>query len=404
MPAIEQLKVLLGRNTLRPFTVVDVAAIGRACEWRPLKELKETNEKLKKRLGEPPPLIPEDQIREALRRFWNVPRYESFRDAMLVCDGLALPLEESRPSLIDDRERFPAALSGLVPWMEQPLLYCYIFSGLMHSYFSCDPEAEPENAVRKENWRHLREHLRKNSGKLLEEGKFNPDWVHCVQEHVRLFGDAPCAFYAEAFLNGGEADAVLKPLREQLRITASSWFHRELVLGQVKMAAAKGDAVFTPLLDRLLNLLEANTLLRGPGLTVLLERYIHIPGRPLHPALRDVAVRWWKPPWFPLAAHWNEVSQAAKDMVAGWLKRKFIESFFQKLADDGNRDDNKRRAKFWLRYVKSMGDIRFALAKGWQKKALTEPDLQTLLDKMLGLTPTLGGNVLLGSALGLIRK
>ncbi|MCL2790227.1 MAG: EH signature domain-containing protein [Desulfobulbus sp.] len=326
--------------------------------------------------------IPEDQILEALRRFWHSLTLDTFRDAVRVCAGLALPLEQSGPSLMDDSKRFQAALDGLEPWRQSPCLFRRCFFGLMHSYFTCDPETEPHNTVKRENWRRLRDYLRGNSGRLLETGKINPDWAHCLQEHVRLFGPEPCAFYAQAILNGDESDAVLKPLREQLHITASSWFHRELVLGQVKAAVAEVDAGFRPLLGRLLRLLEDNTLLRSPGLTLLLERYARIPGQPLHSELRDAAVRWWQNPWLPsTAAQWGGMSHAAKDMVAGWLKREFIESFFQKLAQDGNNDS--RRAKFWLRYVKSMGDVRFALGYNWEYSR--DRDVRVLLEKMKGL-------------------
>jgi hypothetical protein len=68
-------------------------------------------------------------------------------------------------------------------------------------------------------------------------------------------------------------------------------------------------------------------------------------------------------------------------MVSEWLKREFIEAFFTKLAEDGVGD--RRRANFWLRYVKSMDNIQFAL--GGKALSSRDRDFEVLRKKMKGL-------------------
>ena len=53
------------------------------------------------------------------------------------------------------------------------------------------------------------------------------------------------------------------------------------------------------------------------------------------------------------------VSDPAREMVAGWLKRDLIRRFFSLLAADGLNDT--RRLKFWERYYASIGDMYFVL-------------------------------------------
>ncbi|MDR3089163.1 MAG: hypothetical protein LBU39_05025 [Desulfobulbaceae bacterium] len=391
MTAIEQLQDCLRPNPVNP-SVADVSGIATACA-KHLEALQKNNAEMEKRIrGAVVNDIPDDQIRAALARFQKKPYFEDFRQAIRVCVGLVMPLTENGPNIMDTK-MLPKALAECdEAWLSPPRYYRSCYSGLMHSYFSCDPEPEngpTNNDVRRENWRTLRDYLRKNNGKIIEQGKINPDWAHCAQEHSRLFGDNPCAWYAEAIVQGQNTESVLKPLREQLQVSALSWFYRQLVLGQIQVAVDKPDNEFVALLPKMLDLLlETNKLLRDRGFIQLLQRYAQIPSAPLHQELRDKAVAWWGNPWLPsTATRWGGVTKEAREMVADWLKREFIESFFQKLAQDGVGDT--RRAKFWLDYVKSMGDIRFALAAGWRDKARNDRDLRTLLEKMTGLTPGL---------------
>jgi hypothetical protein len=214
----------------------------------------------------------------------------------------------------------------------------------------------------------------------------NPEWVTTAVNHRQLFGEAPCAPYVEPMLRG-DAQAI-DQLCYQLGIDKASWFHRELLLAQVNGATKLPDVKFLPLLDRLLELLGRNEILRDIGFSLLLDRYSRIPGTPLDAELRNSAVDWWGNPWLPSnTRHWGAVTEEARIMVADWLKLEFIEAFFTKLAEDGM--GQPRRMIFWKRYVRSISNIRFAL--GSAAMYSDEPDMVILRTKMNGLLSELSG-------------
>ncbi len=326
--------------------------------------------------------VPDDLLAAAARQFWLSRKLDSLREARLVSFGLSLPIHTDGRSLMDDRERFLAVLdakTGVDQWIDRPRWYRRCYQGLVRSYFTYDGKAEHASKSGRQNWGDLRDYLRGNARRIVEAGS-NPDWVSTTTSHEAIFGDAPCDRYADSVLSGDSS--IVETVCLHLNISKASWFLRELIHAQIKEATRKDDHSFEILLPRLLNLLNSHPTLRDQGMVMVLDRYASMKQVPLNLTLRDAAVAWWGNPWLPSnESCWGGVHSETREMVSDWLKREFVETFFEKLAKDGTGD--RRRAKFWLRYVKSMTDIRFAL--GANALSSKDKDFIALRAKMKGL-------------------
>jgi hypothetical protein len=169
---------------------------------------------------------------------------------------------------------------------------------------------------------------------------------------------------------GYKAISVQKTLREGLGISRESWVWQELVLSQVEVTCRHIDQSFKDDLDRLLSLLQANSML-SQNLVVrctakLVSRYAQCSARPENSALRDAAVNNIGNPWLKKTAWDAHVKtpdghphEAAREMVNGWIKRELIKNFFELLSDDDSADP--RRLKYWLRFEPAIEDMWFAL-------------------------------------------
>jgi hypothetical protein len=315
---------------------------------------------------------------DALKRFWDSKEVKTFRDAYLLSWSLCLRRQPGGPCLMEDGSRLGALLEGVDAYKPKSTAYRRCYQGLVHSYFTYDPfqEAVPEAVHR--NWQALRGYLSTNNRSI--QGRSDPDWVVSALQNRQVFSEDPFSPYIETLLLG-DASAI-ESLCEHLGINKASWFLRELVLAQVRGATRLSDARFTELLPRLIDLLGSNPVLRDRGMMAVLDRYAQIDGTPLHGALKDSAAGWWGNPWLPSnKTTWLGVTQAARDMVAEWLKLEFIETFFTKLAED--RLGDPRRMNFWKRYVKSITDIKFAL--GSLAQSSNEPDFVDIRKRMKGL-------------------
>jgi len=326
---------------------------------------------------------PRDLLLAAVRNFWEKPSFETLKDARLVTFGLCIPSSPTGPSIMEDRRRFLAVLddsSGIGQWGDEPRWYRRCYQGLMRSYFAYDAKIKQVPEVGKKNWGDLRDYLNKHIRNIVDQ-KNNPDWVTLTVENQQLFGENPCSPYAADVLSGDMN--TVDHICENLGIIKSSWFHRELVFAQVQQATQLQHERFKELIPHLLKLLSENLVLRDRGLILLLDRYTSAAAHlGVNEHLRNASVEWWGNPWLPSnETRWGGVVPATRQMVSEWLKREFVEAFFAKLAQDGIGD--RRRANFWLRYVKSMDNIRFALGA----KALTsrDRDLEVLRKKMYGL-------------------
>lgn len=326
--------------------------------------------------------VPEDLQQHAVRRFWEAQRFDNLKDARLVSFGLCVPSRPAGPCILEDRQRFQAVLdhrTGVDQWVNDPRWYRRCFQGLVRSYFTYDPQAERAPAIGRKNWGDLRDYLNERTRSIVDK-KANPDWVATAVGHRQVFDEEPCAPYAAAVLNGDTS--TVDYLCEQLGVIKASWFLRELVLAQVREATKLGHERFKERIPMLVKLLEGNRVLRDRGLILMLDKYASVAQPAIDEPLRNAAVEWWGNPWLPSnEMRWGGVVPKAREMVAEWLKREFIEAFFTKLAEDGVGD--RRRANFWLRYAKSMGNIQFAL--GARALYSTDRDFVALRQKMKGL-------------------
>lgn len=327
--------------------------------------------------------VPRDIREEAVRRFWTTKRIDNLKDGRLVSYSIALPIGPNRLRIIEDPERFQTLLNYVDQFLGEPKKFRRCFQGLLCEYFSYDPEAPATPTAGRHNWNLLRTYLREHIGKITVAGP-NPDWTDALQQHNTLLTDDPCTRYGGPLLSGNSKD--IEDLREILNISDSSWFMRKLYLAQIRAAVSLPDAPFVQLLDRTLQLVRENEIIRDEGLTLLLNRYATSRSHSLAIQLRDSAVDAWGNPWLESRAmHWTRVSPEARAMVSEWLKLEFIEAFFTLLAEEHTGDN--RRLAFWARYVNAIEDIHFAL--GADARNNRSPDFKTLRTKMDGLLVTL---------------
>lgn len=326
--------------------------------------------------------VPEDLQAQAVRRFWDDQRFENLKDARLVSFGMCLPSRPAGPCIMEDRQRFQAVLDdrdGVGQWLDDPRWFRRCYQGLVRSYFTYDAYSEKVSAIGRQNWGDLRDYLNERTRNIVDKAH-NPQWVTTAVGNRQLYGDDPCAPYASAVLEGDTS--AIDHLCEQLGVIKASWFLRELVLAQVRHATKLSHERFKEYISNLVKLIENNLILRDRCLIFMLDKYASVAQPALDEELRNAAVDWWGNPWLPSnEMRWGGVTPKAREMVAEWLKREFIEAFFTKLAEDGVGD--RRRANFWLRYVKSMGNVQFALGA----KALysRDRDFVVLRQKMKGL-------------------
>lgn len=345
--------------------------------------------RLRRRLKSPGSSTPPDALQEAaVRRFWPSMQLDTFKEARLVSFGLALSVGPQRQRVIEDDARFSALLSDVDKYLPNKPLYRHCYMGLFNGYFAYDPDAKATPRRGKENWNHLRHYLGERAPQVLG-GRSNPQWTETLQQHHELFTPNPCVKYGARLLTGDRTE--VDELRSVLRIPDSAWFMRKLFLAQIEAAVAKDDPGFLEVLQRALDLIEENALIRDEGLALVLDRFaVRSGASTVHAALRNAAVNNWGNPWLQLnAMRWGRVTPAARAMVTEWLKLEFIEDFFTLLAEDGTGDT--RRLEFWKRYVHSMDDVHFALGQD----ALTSPapDFVALRKKMAGLATPLQGTV-----------
>ena len=282
---------------------------------------------------------------------------------------------------MEDRQRFRAVLdetTGIGQWQDDPRWYRRCYQGLVFSYFTYDVHATQTSADSKQNWIDLRDYLHEHVHGIVDK-KINPDWVNAARENQQLFGEHPCDPYAADVLSGNRQ--MVHHICEALGIAQASWFLRELVFAQVQKAIEFTPDHFTPLIPQLLQLLAENLVLRDRGLILLLDKYVSTTQQ-VNVPLKEASVQWWGNPWLSSnKTRWGGVTPATRQMVSEWLKSEFVEAFFAKLAQDGIGD--RRRSKFWLKHVKSITNIHFAL--GPQALCSRDPELVMLRQKMKGL-------------------
>lgn len=324
----------------------------------------------------------DDLIKKSIGQFWQNRRFDSLRDAQLVSYGLTIRPDASKPCILEDSDCFKAVLNaseGVGQWIDFPRRFRRCYQGLMSGYFSYNGRDPQKPDVGQRNWQELRSYLFSNNNRIVD-GEFNMDWVDVATKNRSVFTDDPCAAYADAALNGDTE--TIKMLESELGIGQDSWFQWELIMAQIRYATGLEDEAYKALIPNLLTLISGNEIVREKAMVQILDRYADSAQPTLHSELRDTAVKWWGNPWLPSdEVRWGGVKERTRELVAEWLRRDFIEAFFAKLAKDGVGD--KRRANFWLRYVKSMSGVRFGL--GISALYSRDRDFQVLREKMKGL-------------------
>lgn len=370
MSAIDRL-----RNKMREASVSSL----RLSMGGDLPEFNKTFERESRASGTP---LDDDLVRRSVSHFWQEKKLESLRDAQLVSHGLTLNLDPTKACILEDRERFRAVLDpqvGVGQWLDSPRWFRRCYQGLVSSYFTYDGQDPRKPGVGRENWGDLRDYLWQNTSRIVDD-EFNTDWVNVALRNRSLFSEDPCAECAQAALAGDTE--VINELTDELGISRNSWFHWQLIMAQVRHATGLGDEEFGASISRLLSLIAGNEFVREKAMVQMLDRYSQSQRPVMHAGLRDSAVAWWGNPWLPSdEVRWGAVQPRARAMVTEWLRGDFIEAFFAKLAKDGVGD--KRRANFWLKYVKSMKDVRFGL--GSVALNATDRDFRLLRERMKGL-------------------
>ena len=170
-------------------------------------------------------------------------------------------------------------------------------------------------------------------------------------------------------------------LTHGLNIQQSSWLITNTVLGQIEISTTYGDQSFKSLINMMLELLTEHRMVLEQGLAKLLIRYGQSADRSAHTVLRDFSVKEWGNPWLVSnSTRWRLVDDHAREMVSGWLKLDIIREFFDLLSQDGNGD--RRRFKFWARYVEQMNDMYFVLGRNAREDQRI--DFKAMRDRMAG--------------------
>jgi hypothetical protein len=297
------------------------------------------------------PHAPEDTQLQALQRFWQDPSFETLHDARVVAFGIGVALDPAGARMLDDTRRFDAVLSGIDRWLDSPRWYRRCYQGLLWSYFNVDPLAEGMSKTAQQHWRALRDYLKRRAPRT-RDPQLNPAWVDALLANAHLLGDDPGRPWVAGLMQGDRR--ALDDLCDRLDIGGSSWLIRHLVTAQISAAVQLDDAAFVAQLSRLVGLLGEHAPLRDDGLTALLERQARSVEAVVHAGLRDAVAMAWGVPWQPEnALHWQRLGENTRAQVAEWIKVERIESFFDNAEDHHDR----RRARFWQRYAKSIRSI-----------------------------------------------
>lgn len=376
MEPIEDLRQVLQAINERAFQ-------GLHFDHRPIQqEIK----KLKELVNKPPPNPPLDRIQAAMGQFLMTSTLESFQDIRLVSYGAAIPLDIYQIRLIEKKDHFPKLLDIVDGYRDRPKAFRQLYRGLLASYFSYDPENQYAKDSGPEHWKRLRRYLNDHIDGLQTEG-FNPDWIAVLHEHRNLLTDDPCSRYGEALLAGSSDE--FEEAGRQLGFSGTSWVARAVVNARIDTVIRRPDQEFKAHLSELLKLLSDRRYapLLNASLAKLLERYSKTEPIVVHQELCNFAVEHWKNPWLPINQNrWALVSESTRNMVARWLKRELMKSFFELLSADGSNDT--RRLDFWVNYEDQIS-IYFALGKHAMQNQ--EPSFCILRQKMDGILMKLHG-------------
>lgn len=300
---------------------------------------------------------PEDRILNAVTTFIQSNSYQDEYHARLITWGLALPRRQSK-ALIELEISCPILLSKLQKDLQQDMLTAKVWRGLLSSYFAyLGPYSSDPNG--RTNWMALRAFLRDSFHRIYERKPYKPEWMRALFENQNLLEDTPCAQYVDNTLQGD--DGAIKRLKESLLIPETSWVMAEIVRAKVERACSNDDASFKRSISQLCELLRDHELYSNTGLIAVLTRYYALSDTSENRELGTLAVDLWGNPKLPLSHRWSQVSPDVKRMVLKWLISKDLTIFFDLFSKDHDADQDKRRLKFWMRYLDHISDAYFVL-------------------------------------------
>lgn len=313
--------------------------------------------------------VPEEQsLRGAVLTFIRTTQQPGFRDLKYACFGATLPFNGDKERLVDRPETFQRLLAEVDDQQREVRRFRRCYQALLQSYFAYQSKDEQSpSAANEPAFRTLRAFLTDRLELVVRPvaGR-SPAWSLVLKEHANLLTDRPCGRYT-AQLADGRTDE-LASVCAGLGINRQSWVWQEVVLAYLRQICERTDRDFKSVVGNALDLAEGKSAIHPSAATAravaaqLVRRYSECADHPEHPRLRDACVLQIGNPWVRRSA-WDAWvrHEPARQLVDSWLKSKIMEDFFMLLSDHGGGAVDKRRLKYWLKFVGVIDDMWFML-------------------------------------------
>lgn len=324
--------------------------------FAPSDELRRFALERERRYGMPDSDKPKpDRMEPALRRLLDSGEIESARDLRYICYGLAHPVGPLKQRVLASAKAFDSLFTRLhtIAGEHKRLRRCY--QGLLSTY--CEFDARNADEPMRGQWLEIRVFLDRWLNEIVSTAPV-PQWAVVLSEHRNLLCDTPCKRYSKALLDGNseEFDSTMAALS----ISDKSWVLQEGTFSAIQAACEERDSVFTRRIPALIDLMQKHPLIQEQGLIAVVSHYALIQHQTENKQLCEFSVGMWGNPLLNKnLKKWDLVGESATRMVAGWLKSRLIEDFFELLSVDGKTD--RRRVLFWQRFIESIDDMYFAL-------------------------------------------
>lgn len=316
---------------------------------------------------------------EAVRMVRDHKAAVDFRTLRVACHGISQPFDGY--VLLGDPVCLRALLDAISSYRREPRRFRRLYEGLLSSYLTAERRADwfADNSIH-EGPEHLRAFLQDNVD-VIRSLEPAPVWVGALADYPEILELEPGRRFGDAWIAGNRnafQDAI-----QRLGLPGTSWLAGETIQSALAIALGLDDHAFSSHISAFLETAEEPRFqpLRDSIYVDLIGRYAAIPCPSVHAQLRDALVSAWKNPWLERNdPAWTRVPDAARKMVAGWLKLDLIHQFFEVLSEDGRQD--KSRFEFWRTYHHQMDDVYFALGSRsfWSRN----PDIEKLRRAMDG--------------------
>ncbi len=269
-----------------------------------------------------------------------------------LCQGLRHSCPDCDSQMVVElpQQSFVAIMDHFIQNFDNHNLKANSWYWLLYAYFNT-PE---KNAA----WEALRKTLETSLNSIKRSTQYRLPWLDVVSGHDAILSSEPCTKLAKKMLAGDTS--VIEQFNKILKIPENSWFWKELVLAQVKLAIGATDDKFVDMLPTLITSSQSLSLtLKDEIIKLLLTRYASCSARGTHNGLKEFTLTHWGTPNLGRHQKYDLVSAHVKQMVQEWVAREDLKDFFTLLQDDGVADD--RRLKFWSRYIKQIEFHRILL-------------------------------------------